>query len=241
MTINVTPQKISKAIEFILLAAIFVLLIWSKPWAKSLTDTRTITVTGEATVEATPDEFTFYPYFEQTGGDREANEESLTKLANDAVAKLKELGVAEENITLNASSYDRWYIQDDGSDTFSVSLQIKVPAGDVVQKVQDYLLTLDVEGQISPQATFSQAKQDELEKQVTETAINNAKAKADAQAKLLEVKLGKAVKVGESSGGDIAYPYAADLEASDSTSSSLPVLSGQNEYTKTVTVTYEIK
>ena len=40
--------------------------MWSKPWNSSATgDTvRSIKVTGEATIETTPDELVFYPYFD---------------------------------------------------------------------------------------------------------------------------------------------------------------------------------
>jgi uncharacterized protein len=245
MTINISSVKLIKYLQILLLIAIFGLVLWSKPWSNSSNIAeRTITVTGESTIKATPDEFTFYPYFQETGTDQEEIKTSLTSKANETVQKLKELGVEEKNITVDASSYDRWYYREDETGSLSISITIVVPAGDVVQKVQDYLLTLDVKGQISPQATFSQAKQKELDAQAVEEASNDAKSKAETQANLFNAKLGKAIKITQGS-DSIFLGYGYDTVSSsvqeDGASLSLPVLPGQNEYKQTVTVVYELR
>jgi uncharacterized protein YggE len=244
MTINVSSKQLFKIVQIALLVAILSLLLWSKPWDSSTeSEARTITVSGASTIEEEPDEFTFSPYFQRTGADQQALQEELNTLANDAVAKLKELGVEEKNITLNASSYDRWYYDEGEEGTLTVSLEIVMPAGDGVQTVQDYLLTLDVKGQISPRATFSTDKQKELDARAVEEASNDAKSKAEAQAKLFGAKLGKVVSVTQGSNsifgyyGDTVSAVAEDFAIS----SSLPVLPGENDYSQTVTVIYELQ
>jgi uncharacterized protein YggE len=248
MTINVSTTKLLKVIQFSLLVAIFGLLLWSTPWDNNSSSStkRTIKVSGESTIKATPDEFTFNPYFQETGADQEAIKTSLTEKANSAVEKLKELGVDEKDITLDASSYDRWYYRENEKGTLNIRLEIIVADNDIVQKVQDYLLTLDVEGQISPQATFSTAKQKELDAQAVEEASNDAISKAETQAKLFNAKLGDAITIQQGS-DSIFYGYGVidsislATEEDVSVPSSLPVLPGQNEYTQTMTVTYELK
>src|SRR6056297_3541269 len=107
MTINVSSRKLFQLVQFIVLLAILGLLLWSQPWSTETfsSNKKTITVTGETTLEATPDEFTFYPYFQKEGTDKDALRDELVTEANTLVNGLKELGVPEENITLDASSY----------------------------------------------------------------------------------------------------------------------------------------
>lgn len=246
MTINITKDDFLKYVQLLLLIVVTGLLLWSRPWAADSSElTRTIQVSGEATIEAVPDEFVFYPYFEQEGKDRDQLKVALTQQANTAVEELKELGVAEEKIKLDASSYDRWYWRENEEGILTVSLNITVDNKDLAQEVQDYLLTLDIKGQLTPQAVFSQSKQKELDAQAVEQASNDARAKAEAQAKLFGADLGKVIKVEQ--GFDSVFPVAFDgvatleVGAEDAARSSLPVLPGENEYRQTVTVTYELK
>lgn len=246
MTINIRKEDFFKHLQFVLILVILGLLIWSKPWDSSGTSslTRTIKVSGESTIEAEPDEFVFYPYFEMEGTDQEAMKESLTTLANQAVDELKQLGVDENKIKLDASSYDRWYWVDGEKGILTVSLTVTVDNKDKAQEVQDYLLTLDVKGQLTPQAVFSKSKQKELDAQAVEEASTDARAKAEAQAKLFGAKLGDVVSVEQ--GSDTVFPVAFDGRAAIAEdialeNSSLPVLPGENDYTQTVNVTYELK
>lgn len=244
MTINLTKSRIYKLLHFVLLIAILGLLVYNQVNDSTSDATRKITVTGEATIEAEPDEYTFSPYFEAKGTDRDVLKEQVTAQANAAIEKLKELGVEEKDIRLDMSSYDRWYWRAGEEGTLVAHLEVTSNDKERAQRIQDYLLTLDIKGMISPNATFSEARSKEIDAQVTELAIDDAKAKAELQAKKFEAKIGKVVEVNQAQ--ESAIPYygrvSAEGVASDTANqSSVPVLPGQNEYRQTVTVTYELE
>jgi uncharacterized protein len=247
MTINVSPKQLWFYVQSIMIVAILVLLVWSQPWnqaAGGSSTTRKITVSGSATIEAEPDEYTFSPYFQENGSDKEKLKTSLTAKANAAVERLKELGVADKDIKVDASAYDYWYYVKDQENPMTVSLTVKVDNKELAQKIQDYLLSTDATGQLTPYAVFSEEKQKELDKQAVEKATEEAKTKAEAQAKQLGTKLGKVVEVAQ--GDDYGYPIALDskveaVSGSAERSASLPVMPGENEYRQSVTITYELK
>jgi uncharacterized protein YggE len=247
MTVNITAAKLRQCVQFALLVAIFGLLLWSQPWDSSSNsaETRTITVSGEATIEAEPDTFTFNPYFEQEGTDQDALKEALSVQANEAVEKLKELGVEDSDIKLDVSSYDYWYWDEDEEGRLSAYITIEIPAGDLVQEVQDYLLTTDAKGQLSPRASFSEEKRKNLDAQAVELASADAKSKAAVQASLFDAELGDVVTVSQGRDSIFGYPEPVALESReaslDMASSSIPVLPGEQEYKQTVTVVYELQ
>jgi uncharacterized protein YggE len=249
MTITMTSAKLLKTAEFVLLLAIFGLLLWSKPWAQaSSVELRKITVTGEATIEAKPDKYLFTPYYEVSGTDQEKVKAELTQKTNESVAKLEELGVAKDDIKLDINSYDQWFVDEKGQGVSMAYFQISVDDSDLAQKVQDYLTNAGtvVKGSLTPQATFSDDKETELETQATDKAIEDAKRKAEQQAKLLGAKVGKVIEV-KASDADMDYPvaFSSDVSAREgsagSTESSVALLPGQNEYAKTIVVTYELQ
>jgi len=244
MTVKITRDTMYKLVQFTLLVAILGLLLWSQPWSSTNSDeVRKLSVRGEATVQAVPDEFVFYPYLEKSGPDRDALRTKLTEQANTVVNQLKELGVDENKIALDASSYDNWYVNEGEDGNMRVSLTITLADKDKAQEVQDYLLTLDnLKGQISPQANFSKAKQKELESQATDLAIEDAAARASQQAGLVGAEIGDVLEVGQSSGAGFPVAFSR-LEAADlgSEASSLPVLPGENEYRIDINVTYELR
>ena len=244
MVIKVTSKQLFEAAQTVLIVAIFGLLLWMQPWAQSSSDaTRKVSVTGSATVEAEPDEYTFSPYFEETGTDKEALKKSLTDKANAAVAKIKELGVADKDIKVDASSYEYWYNSEEKGTPMMVYLTISVDDKDMAQKIQDYLLTTTATGQLTPAASFSEEKSKELKKQTIDKATEDARQQAEAQAKLRGAKLGKVIEVSQSDSG--AYPILYDAKAAESSTmssgASLTVMPGENEYSNQVTVTYELK
>jgi uncharacterized protein len=245
MVINFSSKQLLEFVQTFLILVVLGLLLWSQPWNQAGSSvSRKVSVGGEASIKAEPDEYVFSPYFNESGKDKEAIKTSLNEKANAAVAKLKELGVEEKDIKLDASSYDYWYIQGNEDGNLNIMLNITVHNKDAAQKVQDYLLTLPLEGQLTPQAQFSEAKKKELNSQATEEAIKDAKQKAEQQATLLGAKVGKVIEVGQPTEVNFPIAYSGSeltVDSANAQRSSLPVLAGQNDYTLQITVTYELK
>lgn len=230
-----------RVVSILLLVIIGVLVYLLAPW-DSKTD-RTITVKGEATTKAEPDEYQFNPTYQKKGDDRAAIQQELIGKVNEVIAKLKELGVEESSIALASSTYDNYY-NDGTSEITSNSLTITVNDKALSQKVQDYLVTTAPEGQLSPYATFSTTKRKEIEEDVRSDAIADAKKKAERTVEELGQKLGKVVSITDNQDGSV-MPYmgmersiAMDANAA---SPSLMVLPGKQDVTYTVEVKYEIK
>lgn len=238
-------------VNFLLVAAtlVSVILFW-KPWDQAIgANARKLTITGTATVKAEPDQFRFSPsYTKDTAGE-------ISKLNEQIVATLKNLGVKKEEIKNNASSYgssDIYYTdQSQGKERATLSLTITVNGKDLAQNVQNYLLTTSPSGAISPTGMFSATKQKQLENQARGDAIKDAKAKAGQTASGLGTKIGKVIEVTENSsnGGGvcslsrIACPMAANgsTVSKDSVSdSSLTVQPGTNELTYSFTVVFAL-
>ena len=246
---NRSHQSISvdyRIIALVLFVALIVSIVLWKPWA-SKAQTRKITITGTATIKGTPDEYQLSPYFEYTG-DHAANARDAAATASQVTAKLKELGVKDAEIASSTSSYDKYNPNGaaDGQETYQLNYTIKLSNKDLAQKVQDYFLGTAAKGQLSPYATFSQNKQKELEAQARQNAIDDAKAKAEKTASQVGAKVGKVVTISDESSGGIIRPYAMSAEAgaaldASGTTTSMPIQSGQNDFTTSVQVEYELR
>lgn len=238
------PQSVSVDLRIVcaVLGAIIVamLLIW-RPWQVSNT-ARTIDVVGEASIEAEPDEFQFYPSYQMKGADKAAIQEQLITKVNEVIAKLKELGVEESDITLNSSSYDNFWL-DGNQQVTSNSLTITVADKELSQKVQDYLVTTSPDGQLSPVPTFSKETRKTIEADARTKALADAKQKAESTAGELGARIGKVVLVSDIQSGGVVMPYARDMmmQAEGASASSLPVLPGKQDINYTINVTFELR
>ncbi len=249
MTVNITLDKVLKWVQFAMLIAVLGLLLWLQPWKGNTASdaTRKITVAGEATIKAEPDEYLFTPYFEAKGTEQEALKKDLNDKANVAVKKLKELGIEDSKIKVDSSSYDYWFFEPGQEGSLTVTLQVTVSDKAKAQEVQDYFTTLDLKGQLTPQATFSKSKQKELEAQATDEASKDAKSKAEKQATLVGAKIGKVIEVSQGSMGGYPMPLMTTADSATMSRdaklevSSLPVMAGENEFSWSVSVTYELK
>lgn len=220
------------------------LAIW-RPWA-SADSGRSVSVSGQATVEAEPDEFVFNPTFELEGEDQAKLTKNVTDTVEETIAALKALGVEDKDIKLNAYGGENYYYiypaQREGEYRVTATLTVSSDSRDEAQTIQDYLATTSASGQLTPVVQFSEAKQKELESQAREQAIADARAKAEQSASLLDAKLGKVLEVSESSGFDI-YPLdsTTELRTDGNEASGLPVQPGQNEFTYSVEVKFAIR
>jgi uncharacterized protein YggE len=223
------------------------LFVW-KPWRVTTgSKDRTVQVSGQSTVKATPDEFVFSPTYDFTNTDKQAALSDLTAKSNEVVAKLKSLGVADNKIKTNADSWSYPVYGNGTAQAPTYTLRLTVTAGtkELAQKVQDYLVTTTPSGVISPQATFSEAKRKTLESQARDAATKDARSKADQSAKNLGFKISgvKTVEDGTGFGGGI-YPMSAQGTSADAkalVAPSLTVQPGENDLSYTVTVVYFIK
>lgn len=249
MSNSITVKFDLRIVCGVLIAIIVVMLAIWQPWHQTSSTTRKITITGDATVTGTPDEFVFYPSFQKTGVDNKQLAADLNAYGNKLQQDLMKLGVAEKDITLDSSSYDDYPIAYDtvgsqsNNQTFTLSATITTHNKDQAQKVQDYLATTDAKGQITPQAQFSNAKQKQLSNEARLKAIADAQSKADATAKSLHVKVGKVLTISDDSAGGVTprLMMGANIASDSATTTALPVTASQSEVNSTVTVTFSLK
>lgn len=232
----------------LLVVIVAMLLLW-RPWAfRADADTRTVDVTGEATLTATPDEFVFYPSYTFKNDDKDIALKELSAKSDEVVKKLKELGVPDNKIKSDSNGYDgRMYTiapvpDEEGTTAYTLTLTVTVSDQAKAQKVQDYLVTTSPTGAVSPQASFSDKKRKELENKARDEATKDARAKAEQSAKNLGFKIGAVKSVNDDAGFGGVYPALKEGMARDMMSSEgLGLQPGENELTYRVTVVYYVK
>jgi uncharacterized protein len=239
-----------RLLVLVLLAIIGVMLFVWKPWDAPSPDAknRVISVTGEATITAVPDEYVFSPDYTFKNADKAAALASITKKSDEVTKKLKSLGVADSKIKSDSSGYNYSYYYDESArqNNYSLHLTVTVDNKELAQKVQDYLVTTEPTGSISPQASFSDKKRKELENQARDKAAEDARSKADRTAQKLGFTVGKVKSISDSS-DSTGRMYFSEQNlslasgADDAKEKSLSVQPGENELPYSITVTYYVK
>lgn len=231
----------------LVLVIVAMLAVW-RPWASGPTDAaRTITVTGESTLKATPDEYVFSPQYDFKDADKATALANLTAKQDEIVTALKKMGVPDSKIKADSSGYNYSYYYDDTNRTNNYTLSLTITLSDkaLTQKVQDYLLGTDPTGSVSPQASFSDAKRKQLESQGRDAATKEARAKANQSAKNLGFKVGAVKSVSDVGSPGGLTPVYSTLESGSNLAvdakQSLTVQSGQNDLAYSVTVVYYLK
>lgn len=243
-TINVDFRLVSAVLAVVIIA---MLALW-RPWQGQYDQNgRTVTVTGETTVKAVPDRFTFYPSYQAENPDKAAALNEATEKANEIAAKLKEMGVADKSIKTDVNGYRNYRGTDvtsqDEEYVYSAVVTVEVDNKDLAQKVQDYLATTAPEGSVTPQPTFSEEKRKQVETTARDQATKEARKKADQSAQNLGFRIAGVKAVKDSAGfGDIIPMYSQDIAASDGKTTAAPALQpGENQLTYSVTVEYYIR
>lgn len=231
------------------ISSIVMLFLW-KPWQANVkASDRTITVTGDVTLTATPDEYVFTPSYDFNNPTSQTALTDMTNKSNEIVTKLKALGVSDSAIKSDSSGNsgtDGIYtpvIQDNGSTTYTLNLTITIDNAGLAQKVLNYLVSTNPTGSVSPEPTFSTAKQKTLEDQARNQAEQNARSKANQSAKNLGFKVLAVKTVQDGSLGGPILPIeggaATDLSG-QANSPSLILQPGQNTLNYSVDVVYYI-
>lgn len=234
----------------LLVVIVAMLLVW-KPWTSVNADNRSVSVTGTATLKAEPDQFVFYPGYEFKNADKTKALAEMSAKSDEVVAGLKKLGVADKDIKTNSNGYEKYdypdgIVMQGDAQTYQLNMTVTVATREMSQKVQDYLLTTNPSGQVSPQGSFSDAKRKELEDKARDEANKDARAKAEKSAKSLGYRLGKVKSVEDGAGfggGPITLEgRGGGISASDDAKMSmLRVQPGENDFNYSVTVVYFVK
>ena len=237
-------------ITLLLLVIICVIVANWRPWQPNIkASERTVTVTGNATVSATPDQYEFSPTYRFTNANKQMALSDLTNKSNEITGKLKTLGVADKDIKTNSNGYGNgaYYSLStaNGNTTYTLSLTVTINDAKLAQKVQDYLLTTDPTGEVTPNVSFSTAKQKQLQGQARDKAEQNARAQADQSAKNLGFKVDQVKSVTDGSLGSGINPYddialGANSAGSRAATPSLNLQPGQNDLSYSVQVVYYI-
>lgn len=236
--LKITGERILIAI--LLLVIVLLVVIW-RPWIVSTDNNRTISVTGTGSVSSAPDEFQFYPTYQDSGTDKQKTLTAVNTKVTTVMNELEKLGVSKDDITLSENVFNAYWV-DNQNNTVSVSLYVVVKDKDLAQKVQDYLLTTTPYGQMTPQPTFSKDKYKTLSADARNEALKDAKTKAESSASELGSKVGKVITVSDESDMGVVPMYSV-AESSDSSTvkTTLPISPGKQEVTSTVKVVYELK
>ncbi len=248
---NKAKLRVSLDYRFIIVILLLIiagmLIIW-RPWVRSHVSDRTIDITGEATLQATPDEYVFTPSYDFTNVDKQTALNQLTEQSNTIVSKLKSLGATDNQIKTDTSGSEPYYTfvtNSDNSSTYTLQLTVTVDSASLAQKIQDYLATTSPSGAVSPDVNFSDAQQKSLDSQAREAATKDAKSKAEQTANNLGFKLGAVKSVTDGSGFGEPLPFAAGTNIATNTSGSaqqpaLTLQPGQNKLDYSVDVVYYI-
>jgi uncharacterized protein YggE len=218
-----------------------------------ITKAATIDVSGTGEAFAIPNIATESFTVEQKGATVHEAQTVVTKKVNDALAFLKDAGIAEKDIkTTNYSAYpeysyptpctgDRICAQPSAKIigyTVSQTVTVKVRDTSKVGAIVDGLGSRGVTGLSGPDFTVEDA--DAVNAEARGKAIADANTKARVLARQLGVTLVRVVRFSESGGGVYPMMYAKDMASTASAPMpELPV--GQNKYTSNVTITYEIQ
>lgn len=222
------------------------------------TPSNIITVSGQGEAFAVPDIATFSFGAQATGKDVAEAQEKVEVIIKDALTKVKALGIEDKDIQTSDYSANPKYEYTNGicspggvcrpstptlvgydvNETITVKVRKVEDAGKILGAVGGTGVT-NVSG-----LSFTVDDRDAIEREARAEAIEDAKTKAEALAKDLDVKIVRIVSFSENNGG---YPQPMYMKTEMATGGamdaqvapSLPV--GQNKVSSNVTITYQIR
>lgn len=220
---------------------------------KSEYPSTSISVEGTGTVTATPDIASISFSVSEEAATVAAAQDKATSRVDQALAALKAAGIEDKDI--NTSSYSIYPQYNNvicpnvgpcGAPTIrayqvSQSVDAKVRDTDKVGAVLQGLGDAGVQNVSGPNFTIDDPEN--LMAEAREKAVADAKAKAEALADSLGVRLGKVVGFWENTDPSYPMPYArAEMSMAQDAGMKSPTLpAGEGEYVVRVSVTFELK
>ena len=226
-----------RVLNALLLSAAFVLPIAAPALAENV-----ITVTGEGTVQVTPDMATISLGVTTDGSSAAEAMAANSKALQAVIDRLKSAGIEDRDLqTSNLSLNPNWVGYDAGQTpkiagyVASNMLSVRVRALDTLGTVLDASIT-DGANTLNG-ITFDLAAPRPAQDEARKAAVADAKARAELLTTAAGVKLGKIETIAESAGYGAPMPMFRDEFKA---ASAVPVASGQIGMTASVTITYAI-
>lgn len=240
----------------LLVVLVIFFLVSIKQKVETATTTNTVSFSGEGKVTAAPDVAVTYLTISTEAKTSKAAQDGNSAKSKKVVDYLKSQNIADKDI--KTTGYNIYPKYDYGTKCLSSvipcrssteitgyqaseSLTIKIRNLDNVSKIMDGVVTAGAEqiGNVSFQIDNPEALKD----QARQSAIADAKSKADNLKKQLGISLGRIVNFVEGYNG-YPVPMAYDVQSvkgmgMGGAGPTLP--SGENEITVNVTITYQIK
>jgi uncharacterized protein YggE len=213
----------------------------------------TISVSGMGKVSASPDIATVSFTVSQNGDTASQAQDAATKKSNVALGVVKDLGVAEKDVKTTSYNlsprynytpcYGGYCPQPESriiGYTVSQTVEVKIRDLDKVGTVLASLGDAGVSNLYGP--NFTVDKEEEVQAKARKAAIQDARAKANALAKDLGVRIIRVVNFSEGGGGGPIF-YAKAMASADSAGAppTPEIPAGENEIVSNVSVTYEIR
>jgi len=220
----------------LLLSAALALPLSGQAWAQSL-----ITVTGEATIEATPDMATVSLGVTTDGATAAEAMAANTKALQAVIDRLKAAGIEDRDLqTSNLTLNPNWVGYDSGSTpkiagyVASNMLNVRVRALNSLGTVLDASIAdgANTLNGITFDLSAPRPAQDEARK----AAVEDAKARATLLVEAAGASLGKIVSITENAG----YGSGMPMFRAEASAAPVPVASGQIGLTSSVTISFEI-
>src|SRR3989344_242102 len=191
--------------------------------------TNVVSVQGTATIKATPDEAQFYANVQTLEDTAEEAQTENTQLSEDIIKALQEAGIPSEDIeTTNYNVYRREDWTDKGSifKGYQADHTLKVTIHEIttVGKYIDIAVHNGATQITSVNFELSEEQQKDVFNQALEQAGQETREKAETLARSVGGKLGKIVRVSESSSNYYPLPIYKDMMlAASGEAASVPV------------------
>lgn len=204
-------------------------------------DIRTIRVSGEATVDVTPDVATVTLGAQHTAPSAKKALDTVSARTSATIDLLKEAGITEADIQTSNLSVSPNYVDDGTIDGFQASNTLSVRTKDI-DGLGDLLD--EVSGATGDQfrldgISFSFDDPDAVLEDARAEAVANAREKAGQYIANEDVEIGEIRTIAEQGAGAPPVPYDMALEAADE-ARSVPIEAGSQELSVDVTVVFEL-
>lgn len=237
------------AITLIIVCAVFVLAGASYLVLNADSTSNTVSVTGESSIEVTPDLVALYLLVETEGDDYEEAKDKNAEIVDEVIVALIREGFERKDIqTTNFNVRERYDWDDRFSEDYIAThnIRLKFPTTNADNIGEAIDAAVDAGAGVSyVNFELSTEKQNEYKAQATEQAAQDAKIKAEAMASGLGKKLGKLVRVSDSSFN--YHPYRvfgmedSVMAAGEAKAQATDIQPSDQTIYSRVTVTYKIK